>query len=81
MHRQVGRDTLKKASTGLVDRCCLAATSAISWSAVHVNSFFMLNNGYSGSNRAAVLSVLVDSWLVSPKKDRRSVHEDGVGNL
>ena len=81
VHRRVGRDTLKKASTGLVDRCCLAVISAMSWSAVQVNSFFVLNNGRNGSNRVAVLSVLVDSWLANPKKDRRSVREDGVGNF
>ena len=81
VHRRVGRDTLKKASTGLVDRCCLVVISATSWSAVQVNSFFVLNNGCNGSNRAAFLSVLVDSWLVNPKKDRRSVREDGVGNF
>ena len=80
VHRRVGRDILKKASTGVVDRCSLAVISAMSWSAVQVNSFFLLNNGHNGSNRAAILSVLVDSWLVNPKKDRKSVHEDGVGN-
>ena len=81
VHRRVGRDTLKNASTGLVDRCCLAVSSAMSWSAVQVNSFFVLNNGRNGSNRAAALSVLVDSWLVCPKRDHRSVCEDGVGNF
>ena len=69
------------ASVGLVDRYCLAVASAVSWSAVQVNSFFVLNNGRNGSSRAAVLSVLVDSWLVNPKKNLRSVCVDGMGNF
>lgn len=40
----------------------------------------MLNKGRSGSNKAAVLSVLVDSWFANPLKDRSSVHVDGEGN-
>ena len=46
-----------------------------------MNSFFVLNNGQNGSNRVSVLSVFVDNWLVSPKKDLRSVCVDSVGNL
>ena len=43
--------------------------------------FFVLNSGRSGSNSSAILSVLVDSWLANPKKDRRSVRVAGVGNF
>ena len=43
-----------------------------------IGASLVLNKGCNGSNRAAVLSVLVDSWLANPRKDRRSVR---VGNL
>ena len=79
VHRWVGWETLKKLALG--DRCCLAVISNMSWSTVQLNSFFVLNNRCNGSNRVAILSVLVDSWLVSLKKDCRSVHEDGMGNF
>ena len=41
----------------------------------------MLSNDRSGSSSPASESVLADSWLANPKKARRSVRLEGVGNL
>lgn len=46
-----------------------------------MNLFLMFNKGHSGSNKAAVLSVLVESWLANPQKDCSSVHVDGEENF
>ena len=35
----------------------------------------------NGSNRTAILSVLVDNWFANPRKDRRTVCMGGVGNF
>ena len=78
---RVGLRLSKNARVGLDVSDSLAAWNARSWSVVHMNSFLVLRRGRSGANRLAIASVLVDSWLVSPKKERRSVWLLDVGNL
>ena len=58
-----------------------AARNACSWSGDDRNSFLVLSNGRSGPSRPASVSVLAANWLAIPKKARRSVRLEGVGNL
>ena len=46
-----------------------------------MNSFFMLSWGRSGDSRVAIESVLAESWLASPMKERRSLRLAGGGKL
>ena len=58
-----------------------ATRNACSWSGDHRNSFLVLSNGRSGPSRPASVSVLAANWLANPKKARRSVRLEGIGNL
>ena len=46
-----------------------------------MNSFFVLSRGRTGDSRGAIESVLAESWLASPMKERRSVQLAGAGKL
>ena len=47
----------------------------------HRKSFREVRRGHSGASVSARLFVLEDSWLVKPRKERRSDLLLGVGNL
>ena len=46
-----------------------------------MNSFFVLRSGRNGARSPARADVLADNWFASPKKDRKSVRLEGVGNI
>ena len=80
VHSCVGLRLSKNARTGLDVSISLAVRNAWLCSVDHINSFLVLRRGRSGANRLATASVLLDSWLANPKKERRSVQLLGVGN-
>ena len=70
----------KKARVGASVRDLLACANACSWPSVHMQLFFVLSKGRSGDITLATFSILDESWLTNPKKERRSDLLAGVGN-
>ena len=55
--------------------------TALSNSSDHVHSFLGQSSGRRGDSSLATATVLADSWLSKPMKERRSVWLAGVGKF
>ena len=77
---RVGLKASKKDRTGATVRVCFAVVNAWSCWLFQTKSLLVLRRGRNGTRAAATDSVLAESWLASPKNERRSVRLLGVGN-